>query len=47
VFIMSPLQGFRIVGVNIRRLRCASPPVIHDVVPAGLEIFGSHQSDFS
>jgi hypothetical protein len=24
--------------IHIRRLRCASPPVIHDVVPAGLEI---------
>jgi hypothetical protein len=28
---MSPLQGFRIVGDNIRRFRCATPPVIHNV----------------
>jgi hypothetical protein len=24
--------------MNNRRLRCATPPVIHHVVPAGLEI---------
>jgi hypothetical protein len=24
--------------VRLQRLRCASPPVIHDVVPAGLRI---------
>jgi hypothetical protein len=29
VFIMSPLQGFRMVGGTIRRFRCATPPVIH------------------
>jgi hypothetical protein len=29
VFIMSPLQGFRIREVTIRRFRCATPPVIH------------------
>jgi hypothetical protein len=29
VFIMSPLQGFRMVRGTIRRLRCATPPVIH------------------
>jgi hypothetical protein len=28
---MSPLQGFRMVGVTIRRLRCATPPVIHNI----------------
>jgi hypothetical protein len=28
---MSPLQGFRIREVTIRRFRCATPPVIHDV----------------
>jgi hypothetical protein len=27
---MSPLQGFRMVGGTIRRLRCATPPVIHN-----------------
>jgi hypothetical protein len=26
---MSPLQGFRMVRGTIRRLRCATPPVIH------------------
>jgi hypothetical protein len=31
VFIMSPLQGFRMVGDTIRRFRCATPPVIHNV----------------
>jgi hypothetical protein len=28
---MSPLQGFRIVEGNIRRFRCATPPVIHNL----------------
>jgi hypothetical protein len=28
-------------GGGVRRLRCASPPVIHDVVPAGLGIENS------
>jgi hypothetical protein len=27
---MSPLQGFRMVRGTIRRLRCATPPVIHN-----------------
>jgi hypothetical protein len=31
VFIMSPLQGFRMMGDTIRRFRCATPPVIHHV----------------
>jgi hypothetical protein len=31
VFIMSPLQGFRMVRGTIRRLRCATPPVIHNL----------------
>jgi hypothetical protein len=31
VFIMSPLQGFKIREGTIRRFRCATPPVIHHV----------------
>jgi hypothetical protein len=45
---MSPLARLEKRGADsIRRLRCASPPVIHHVVPAGLEMEYSQKNENS
>jgi hypothetical protein len=41
---MSPLQGFRMVGDIIRRLRCATPPVIHNAAASAAILLSQNKN---
>jgi hypothetical protein len=41
---MSPLQGFRMMRGTIRRLRCATPPVIHNAAASAAILLSQNKN---